>query len=120
MSAPLEPAGVSSREAYDSEMLADLEDMFGRERFAKMLAGLDDEIARRLDPAEADIASLGRNAHALVSVSGTLGFLPLSNACADLERCLLDGLDPAEPLSIVRARADEARAAITALRAERA
>ena len=80
------PSDASQTQVYDAETLSDLAEMFGPARLAQMLAGLDEEIVQRLDGATPGDPHLGENAHALVSVSGTLGFDALSRACAALER----------------------------------
>lgn len=104
-----------SAPAYDADTVADLRDLFGPARFVQMLAGLDGEIAYRIESAKHDDPDLGANAHVLVSVSGTLGFLPLSNACALLERACLDGTDTAPPLRAAREAAAGARQAVAEL-----
>lgn len=101
----------------DPEMLADLVDVFGRERLAHLLGGLDAEIVLRLDTASEDTVGLGADAHALVSVSGTLGFSELSRACMALEHACLEGGDLTAPLQAVRVEAARARPAIARLRA---
>ena len=103
--------------AYDAETLADLESVFGRERVMALLGGLRREIDERLAASEADRQDLGRDAHALVSVSGTLGFMPLSRACAQLERACLTGTDVASALARTKETAVAAKAAIDALTA---
>lgn len=101
----------------DPETLADLADVFGQERLAYLLGGLDEEIVLRLEQTTEDTVGLGANAHALVSVSGTLGFASLSRACMALERACLDGGDRAGPLQDAQAEAARARPVIATLRA---
>ncbi|GEP00324.1 Hpt domain-containing protein [Methylobacterium haplocladii] len=101
----------------DPETLADLADVFGRERLGHLLGGLDAEIVLRLETATADTAGLGADAHALVSVSGTLGFSDLSRACMALERACLENGDVAGPLQAAQAEATRARPVIAKLRA---
>lgn len=103
--------------AYDAAVLADLEAVFGRARLDKLLDGLAGEIAGRFGAPATDLRRLGDDAHVLTSVSGTLGFAPLSRACAVLERACLEGADPSEPLLIVQIEAERAGAALVALRA---
>jgi hypothetical protein len=100
----------------DPETLADLADVFGGERLAHLLGGLDEEIVLRLETATEDAVGLGANAHALVSVSGTLGFSDLSRACMVLERACLEGGDVAGPLQDAQAEAARARPVIATLR----
>jgi len=99
---------------FDPEIIEDLAAVFGRQRLMDLLAGLEREIAQRLAPTDLD--GLSRDAHVLVSVSGSLGFLPLSRACATLERVCLDGGDPAPALAAVRTAASEAGRGIALLR----
>ena len=84
-----------------------------------MLASLQQEIERRLDDSSDDVRVIGQGAHALVSVSGMLGFMPLSRACAVLERACLDGHGIGSERSAARAAADRACEAIIRLRAAR-
>ncbi|GEP08827.1 hypothetical protein [Methylobacterium gnaphalii] len=100
----------------DRETLADLTDLFGKERLTHLLAGLDEEIVRRLEQITVASTDLGANAHALVSVSGTLGFASLSRACANLELACLDGAGIDSSLQAVRAEAARARPVIARLR----
>lgn len=102
---------------FDRETIEDLTSVFGHERLMVLLAGLQREIAQRLSPASSDRECLSRDAHALVSVSGALGFLPLSRACTDLERACLTGGDHAAALHAVLVAAAEAERGIAWLRA---
>ncbi|GJE28405.1 Hpt domain-containing protein [Methylobacterium organophilum] len=102
---------------FDGEVVAELEELFGRTKLMDLLARLDHEIAGRLRPAARDTTQLSSDAHALVSVSGSLGFLPLSQACADLERACLRGGDLSAPLEAAVAAAEAATWAIADLRA---
>ncbi len=103
--------------AVEPSVIADLTELFGPERLAALLKGLGEEIAARLEPPSQTRQDLARDAHALVSVSGTLGFAALSQACVDLEVACLDGSDPAPPLArVLRAGAD-AKVEIVRLRA---
>jgi len=101
---------------FDPEIIEDLAAVFGRQRLMDLLAGLEREIAQRLAPASTDLDDLSHDAHVLVSVSGSLGFLPLSQACATLERVCLDGGDPVPALAAVRKAATEAQRYIVLLR----
>jgi HPt (histidine-containing phosphotransfer) domain-containing protein len=112
----LEPAAP----VYDAEVVAELEAVFGRPRLMNLLAGLGDEIAQRLRVSEAQRDALSRDAHALVSASGTLGFGPLSQACAALEHACHAGSDLGPALARARRSADAASDAIERLRAEAA
>lgn len=110
-------AGSERGPAYDAAVVADLEGAFGRARLKRLLDGLASEIAQRLGAPSTDLHRLADDAHALTSVSGTLGFMPLSRACAALERAYLQGQDPAELLRIARVEAERASTALAALRA---
>ncbi|GLS42249.1 Hpt domain-containing protein [Methylobacterium brachythecii] len=110
------PSGDVDPAICDPETLADLADLFGKERLAHLLAGLDEEIARRLGQATTTSTDLGANAHALVSVSGTLGFMSLSQACMALEQACLDGASLDASLQAVQAEAARARPEIAKLR----
>ena len=107
--------------AYDAEVVAELEAVFGRARLMNLLAGLGTEIAQRLAGSEAQQDALSRDAHALVSASGTLGFGALSRACAELEQACHAGTDLGPALARAPAhRADAASDAIAQLRAQAA
>ncbi|GAB6844818.1 HPt (histidine-containing phosphotransfer) domain-containing protein [Methylorubrum rhodinum] len=102
---------------FDAEVMAELEDLFGRPRLLELLGALDQEIAARLDPPSGDRAQLARDAHVLVSSSGALAFSSLSQACARLEHACLREADVEDALSDVLADAARARTAIAVLRA---
>ena len=107
--------------AYVPDTLAELADLFGRARLHQLLAGLDAEIVSRLGPIEragrnGDATALSDHAHALVSASGSLGFMTLSEACARLEAACLRDENRASALDDVLSAAASARRAIAALR----
>lgn len=102
---------------YDGATLADLEAVFGRARLMELLGRLKTEIAQRLQGSAADRTRLGREAHALLSVSGALGFVELSRCCAAMERACLLGEDLATPLDAARAAGRSAIEVICAIEA---
>lgn len=104
-------------EAYDAAMLAELEDVFGHDHLMQLLSLLKAEIGGRFRLGNDDRTALGQDAHALLSSSGSLGFLDLSHRCSDIERACIDGTDISVPLREARAAAHWALAAITALEA---
>lgn len=103
--------------AFDTDTLAELEDLFGRSHLMELLDVLDREIAARLDPPALEPSQLAQDAHILVSSSGGLSFHDLSGACAALERACLSGAEIAVPLGVAVHAARHARDAIATLRA---
>lgn len=116
MSLAADPLGEVDPAICDPETLADLADLFGNERLAHLLASLDEEIVRRLGQATTTSTDLGAHAHALVSVSGTLGFMSLSRACMALEQACLDSASLDGDFQAVQAEAARARPVIARLR----
>lgn len=102
-----------NRPVYDAATLAELEDMFGRSHLMDLLSRLKTEIGNRLNGTASDRQSLGHDAHTLLSVSGSLGFLDLSQRCSEIERACQRGEDLAEPLSAARIAAAGAIRAIS-------
>ncbi|MCI9879487.1 MULTISPECIES: Hpt domain-containing protein [Methylobacterium] len=100
---------------YDSRTLEELEGIFGRTRLMDLLDRLKTEIGERLQAPVAERAALGQDAHTLLSVSGSLGFLDLSSRCSEVERACLQGADLTAPLAAARKSAATAVAAIRAL-----
>jgi HPt (histidine-containing phosphotransfer) domain-containing protein len=97
---------------YDLSTLAELEGVFGHARLMELLGHLKDEIAQRLLAPAVNRTALRNDAHALLSVSGSLGFFELSRRCIEMEQACLLGADLVDPLSDVRAAAKGAIAAI--------
>jgi len=118
-SAPEFSPTSSDPAVYDPRTLAELENIFGRARLLDLLARLKVEIMQRLRSPPEERVALGQDAHTLLSVSGSLGFLDLSRRCSDMERDCLRGADLAAPLAAARHAAARAIAAI-ALIEERA
>lgn len=97
---------------FDTDTLADLDMVFGTARLNELLAGLRAEIDKRFASPATDRGQLGADAHVLTSVSGTLGFVALSQTCAELERACLGAGDVATPLERVLAAASAAKKAV--------
>ena len=104
--------------AYDPAIVADLESAFGRMRLMDLLRRLRAEIGLRLLASSNEREALSLDAHALVSSSGTLGFLGLSEACVELGRACRDEIDLAPALAIAVQAARTACTAIDRLLAE--
>ena len=115
MTASAAGIAVETGTIYDAETLVDLERLFGRRRLLALLAGLRSEIEARLSDAAGDRERIGQDAHALVSTSGALGFMPLSQACVALERACLAGGDVSAPLALAREAGADAGRALDAL-----
>lgn len=94
----------------------DLEALLGRPRMRDLLAGLRREIDRRFDPQSGSVEDLARDAHALIPVSGLLGFASLSQACVALEGACLGGGDVSASLHVALLAAERARDVIDAIR----
>ncbi|CAO4178397.1 Hpt domain-containing protein [Methylorubrum populi] len=102
---------------FDRKMLAELELLFGRQRLMELLGVLDHEIAIRLDTPATEPSQLARDAHILVSSSGALAFLTLSDACSALEQACVRGEEVSLRLDSAVLAARDARDAIATLRA---
>lgn len=112
-----EPVQAPSPEpipVYDATVLSELGEVFGRERLRHLLVLLRAEIAGRLRD-EDDRPALMRDAHVLLSSSGSLGFLALSRSCTALERACMDGIDVAPTLDAARRQASLALSALDVL-----
>lgn len=104
-----------SQPVYDARTLGELEGIFGRPRLLDLLGRLKVEIAQRLQVSSDERDILSRDAHTLLSVSGSLGFVGLSQRCTEIEQAYLRGADLAAPLEAARAAAEAAVAAIGTL-----
>lgn len=111
------PQDRDDRPIYDVGTLAELEEMFGRPHLLDLLSRLKTEIGTRLNGNVTDRAALGHDAHTLLSVSGSLGFVDLSRRCSEIELACLRGDDLAAPLSAARAAAAGAILAISEMQA---
>lgn len=116
---PVPAAGCAvAPSAYDPAIVSDLEACFGRTWLLDLLGLLRDEIAARLSAPPTEWETLAQDAHVLVSASGTLGFLGLSQACAELGRACREGIDPTSALDLAGQAARCAREAIDRMLAE--
>ncbi|WP_416358170.1 ATP-binding protein [Aureimonas phyllosphaerae] len=82
--APVEGRPFSSA-SFDRETFDEVVDLLGPARVQKSLGEIAERlfvVGRMID----DRAALGREAHALVSLTGVLGFVDLSQVCRDLEK----------------------------------
>ena len=111
------PENASERptvRVLDEAMLEMMAGVVGRERIGDLLAVAMREIERRVDllcGAEIEVAAFATEAHALVSLSGQLGFVELSELCRELEG-RATGLDGRPRIADLRAAAARARSAM--------
>ena len=106
-----EPTAVRVLDEAILEMMAGV---VGRERIGDLLAAAMREIERRvalLCEAGIGAGTFATEAHALVSLSGQLGFVELSELCRELEG-RGSGLDGRSRVAELRAAADRARSAM--------
>ncbi|WP_019903339.1 hypothetical protein [Methylobacterium sp. 77] len=101
----------------DEAMLAEIEDLLGRDHLMQLLSLLKSEIGGRFRSGNDDRIALGHDAHALLASSGSLGFLDLSQRCSMIERACMDGADITIPMHDARVAAERALVAIAALEA---
>lgn len=97
--APVEVASPGPA-GFDRETFEEVVDLLGPARVQASLA----EIAQRLSAVGGmveDRAALGREAHALVSLTGVLGFTDLAQACRDLEKACQGTADLAAALAAI-------------------
>jgi HPt (histidine-containing phosphotransfer) domain-containing protein len=92
----------------DRETYGKLVTLIGREKVLKLLDNLGAQLTRTLegpclDPSDRE--RLGREAHAMVSMAGMLGFIELSGLCSEVEQACRGGLD----LELCLARVRETR-----------
>ena len=102
----------------DQQTYGGLVAVMGRERVLKLLDHLMTKLQEWVSDAHTspeERQQLAREAHAMVSSAGMLGFVALSTSCADLERACEDGTGIAEVLGRVKAARAEALAEIAAL-----
>lgn len=97
---------------YDPSTLTELEGVFGHVRLMELLGHLKDEIGQRFLAPVINRTALRNDAHALLSVSGSLGFFELSRRCIEMEQACRLGSDLADPLDAAHAAAKGAIAAI--------
>lgn len=90
----------------DEEVVAEIEDLLGGERVAKLAEMLREDLAGRFaDPSDRGL--LQREAHMTRSASGALGLARLSLAAQRLEESCLDGSDVTPALEYCREARDE-------------
>jgi signal transduction histidine kinase/CheY-like chemotaxis protein/HPt (histidine-containing phosphotransfer) domain-containing protein len=91
------PAGSSTGPSLDRDVYGEVLQAIGREGMIRLLDRLAQQIARcsakLTGPSAADRGSLARDAHALISTAGQLGFHELSEACRELEQACHAGAD---------------------------
>ena len=101
-----EPDLDASLQALDRAVYDSLFDLVGRERVMALLGQLAAQLTERFvgEPVSTeDRARLARDAHAMISAAGVLGFLVLSGACKSLAAACAAGGDIVMPLDRVRA-----------------
>ena len=103
-----EPATASGAGDEDAKRL-ELESVFGGPAVASLLNVLLKQLDGKLS-VDADMDRLREEAHALCGGVGMLGYSTLSQACAELERMIEDGLDHEPALARARALAQAADA----------
>ncbi|MBY0296601.1 MAG: PAS domain S-box protein [Methylobacterium sp.] len=77
----------------DPAAFAAVHDLLGAERVDGLLALLAAELAHRVDGTDPDRDQLGRDAHAMVSAAGMLGFANLSALCREIEQAAREAHD---------------------------
>lgn len=100
---------------FDREAFEEVQAVMGSERVSDWISKFLQQLATTFPAAGAEIPSreqLARDAHALVSHAGFLGFLELALLCSELEGVCMRGEDPGPPMLRARAaaRAAEKRA----------
>jgi signal transduction histidine kinase/CheY-like chemotaxis protein/HPt (histidine-containing phosphotransfer) domain-containing protein len=91
------PAGLTQSPSLDREVYGEVLQAIGREGMIRLLDRLAQQVARcsakMNGPSAADRDSLAKDAHALISTAGQLGFHELSEACRELEQACHAGSD---------------------------
>ena len=108
-------AGSKAARVLDEAMLEMMASVVGRERIGELLSAAMREIERRvalLCGTEIEAAAFETEAHALVSLSGQLGFVELSELCRELEG-RATGIDGRPRIAELREAAERARSAVT-------
>lgn len=114
-----EPEPDVSLQALDRAVYDSLLDLVGRERVMALLGQLATQLAERFvgEPVSAeDRVRLARDAHAMISAAGVLGFLILSDACKSLAAACAAGEDIVVHLDRVRASRATTLKTISALK----
>ena len=116
---PPAPEPDAFAEAFDRAVYDGLTELVGRERVVTLLDRLAAQLNERFagEPAsDADRARLARDAHAMISAAGALGFSALSAACQSLESAVSAGGGVAAPLERVKTSRARALRAIAVLK----
>jgi HPt (histidine-containing phosphotransfer) domain-containing protein len=91
------PAGPVRSPSLDREVYGEVLQAIGREGMIRLLDRLAQQVARCSakvnGPSAADRDNLAKDAHALISTAGQLGFHELSEACRELEQACHAGSD---------------------------
>jgi CheY-like chemotaxis protein/HPt (histidine-containing phosphotransfer) domain-containing protein len=106
--APVPESKPADAVPLDRETYGNLVTLMGREKVLKLLDNLGAQLTRTLEGPCLDVSDrerLGREAHAMVSMAGMLGFVELSGLCSEVEQACLGGLD----LELFLARVRETR-----------
>ncbi len=111
--------GGATEEGRDLETLATLAEAVGPEVVDRMLAGLANELAKRLgeDGTMPDRVRLAFDAHALVSGLGSLGFTSIAEQCRAVETACKAGNDYGDELKRLHVLRQAVLVQIAALRA---
>ena len=115
----LDQAPTSPLAALDRAMFDDVAATVGPEVLRDLLGTLAEELKTRFGQEDTPITreELAGSAHAMISMSGMLGFSELSRLCADLEAACEAGAEYEVLLSRVHAARDRTGEAISLLRA---
>jgi signal transduction histidine kinase/ActR/RegA family two-component response regulator len=76
--------------AFEPRIYDELADLLGVDKIGRLIGMMDLQLSR-IAWADGDRAGTAQEAHALVSQTGMLGFLEMSEACRDLEAACLSG-----------------------------
>jgi HPt (histidine-containing phosphotransfer) domain-containing protein len=111
---------VSSAAGLDRSVYGELLETIGREGMIRLLDRLAQQVelctAAGTGPSQDAREKLARDAHALVSTAGQLGFQELSDACRELERASESGAELTEVLAKVEAAGRRVLSEIAELR----
>ncbi|GJD93141.1 Hpt domain-containing protein [Methylobacterium iners] len=91
--------------AFDEDKLDDVRSNVGQEQTDALLRLLAEELTERFGPSGSNAKKLAYEAHVMISSTGVLGFVGLSDLCRAVEEACRTGQDP----SVLRTRLAEAR-----------
>lgn len=91
--------------AFDEDKLDDVRSNLGQEQTDALLGLLAEELRERFGPSASDAKNLAYEAHVMISATGVLGFVGLSELCRAVEEACRNGQGP----SVLRARLVHAR-----------